>query len=77
MFRSLNMKSLSEASALTRSPFYKCVPQINCSCVTLTPAAPQGSVHQQLGSDPLVPVFDKKLKETESIFHFCSHQKGV
>lgn len=77
MFRSLNMKSLSEAFALTPSPFYKCVPRINCLCVTLSPAAPQGSVLQQLGSDPLVPVFNKKLKETENVLHFCSHQKGV
>lgn len=68
MFCFLNMKSLSEAFALTPSPFYKCVPQINCSCIALSPAAPQGSVLQQLGSDPLVPVCDKSRKRLRASF---------
>lgn len=68
MFCSLNMKSLSKAFALTPSPFHKRVPQINCSCVTLSPAAPQGSVLQQLGSDPLVPVFDKSWKRLRTSY---------
>lgn len=68
MFCFLNMKSLSEAFALTPSPFYKCVPQINCSCIALSPAAPQSSILQQLGSDPLVPVFDKSWKRLRASF---------